>query len=1133
VTNQDKPRTRLQCEPLELRENPSTLFSDSFDSSSPPRLSPGWQTSGTGSFNTTRIISADGTNALASNGNNSTQSRLTHEQLQPVDAGVSVQVYSNTPTPVVLFARGQNLNSTNASYVGVQVRAGATQIDLVEMRGGQTTVLTTLRISAAVNSQWLLVKLQPTGTRLTASIQRQDTRQFLTAQGTWQTNATDALQATIPSATGTGAVGIARLPGGSGSVFVDDFDVTSPIPSTQTITQNFDSIRVGNRPADWSQWVSDGSAGFVTSNQRAESAPNAITNSGGTNTTSRTWLNSSQPADVQASASLYADSLIPATLFVRGQNMNSATPTFYGLTVTRGVEVRITATFNGQQSTLAKINSKEYVSGVWLRISLVASGTTLRAVVSRADTNQWLNQDGVWESYPQPALEVQDSSLRNGGFVGLQRHARTAGNITFDNIEIRTGGSTTGPALGVTTSQNTNSVRGDVTFQVTDASNSARRVEYRLNGKLRATANSAPHSWTLDSTTLPNAAHELVIRAFDHLGNPSTQTIRFTTTNTNPATPVYRPELPRKQSHIRIAQLAYSGNPMSSFEQQRLAQSVDLVIPNTRFLNTIETASPSTSQVIYSNISNLYLDLLQDWLSYADTNRLDRESAFYHVSEATPFSGSSPSSQPVTWLWGVYRQTGTSPPTDLTSNSRGGRTTQTEFGGAGTSLSIGTLDKFSELNFDLSRNAASGWSGIIEYVSAVNASGQPTQWKTLNLKTDTTNRLTRSGQWQFDPPADWVPSNNGGSERNYYIRMRSTSGTTAQSPVARTILGRDYVNARGSNAGTIPAFDYAADRDRDGYLNDAEYANRASGKNARFAYESRLFYPYYGQMRFVSNPSSVGFSRWASAYHTDLLRSQPLADGVFLDNSNGRLPFGTTRVVEGTTTYGTDYAEVVAAIGRTIGSKLVISNTAGGNADATPVTEESSGVFEEFLLRPTEVSWSGFNDVANLVSSRVSADSPSPYVILDSHPGTFRVTDERVRMGTLSYYYLLADPNKTMLMFFGGYSPSASWQETWIPAATTNVGQPRGEMRQFASGEDPENTRLSYRIYSRDYQNALVLYKPRSYTAGVGTGTTNDSTSTTHTLNGNYRRLNADGSLGPVINRVTLRNGEGVVLMKA
>ena len=68
------------------------------------------------------------------------------------------------------------------------------------------------------------------------------------------------------------------------------------------------------------------------------------------------------------------------------------------------------------------------------------------------------------------------------------------------------------------------------------------------------------------------------------------------------------------------------------------------------------------------------------------------------------------------------------------------------------------------------------------------------------------------------------------------------------------ILGREYT--KGS---TIPAFDAQADTDHDGYLNNAEYAKRRSGYDARFVYESRLFYPNYGPMRFATNVSDANF----------------------------------------------------------------------------------------------------------------------------------------------------------------------------------------------------------------------------------------------------------------------------------
>jgi hypothetical protein len=212
---------------------------------------------------------------------------------------------------------------------------------------------------------------------------------------------------------------------------------------------------------------------------------------------------------------------------------------------------------------------------------------------------------------------------------------------------------------------------------------------------------------------------------------------------------------------------------------------------------------------------------------------------------------------------------------------------------------------------------------------------------------------------------------------------------------------------------------------------------------------------------------------------------------------------------------------------------VVFTNTAGGRSDADPVAAVSTGVVEEFLLRPTDANWSAVQDTANLVASRLAADSPSPYTVLDTHPGSQSVTDPRVKLGALAYYYLVADPDRTMVMFFGGVSPAAPWMNTWVAAVGTDIGRPAGGMTVFAQGADPENDALGYRVFRRDYGNAVVLFKPRSYTAGVGTGSIGDATATTHQLGGSYRVLNADGTLGATVTSVTLRNGEGAILIKA
>jgi hypothetical protein len=418
---------------------------------------------------------------------------------------------------------------------------------------------------------------------------------------------------------------------------------------------------------------------------------------------------------------------------------------------------------------------------------------------------------------------------------------------------------------------------------------------------------------------------------------------------------------------------------------------------------------------------------------------------------------------------------------------------------------------------------------VLEYATATDASGNPTTWAILPTRSDTTAGLTRSGQVLFDPPPDWQAASVGGTARYFYVRIRTARAGTA--PVASSILGRDYVNARGTTTGVIPAFDRAADVDRDGYLNANEYARRAPGHDAYFAYESRAFFGNYGQMRFPTNPANLAFRGWTVDYHLRLLASQPLADGFFMDNSSGRPPVNPGDLLEPVTTYGADYGALLNALARAIAPRWILANTAGGNLDADDVIRQNVACYEEFAIRPLAHHYLQFEELAAMLQRRFTLRSPPPYVVLDSLPTGGSPTDARTQLATLSYYYLLADPETTFLNFYGGYEPSTPWTRHWSAAVAYDIGSPRGSWSTLATGSDSANSALVYRVFQRSFENALVLYKPLSYANGVA-GTLADQTATTHFLGGTYRPLRADGTLGPAVTSITLRNGEGAILIR-
>jgi len=1134
-------RVRLRPEQLESRENPAGAI-ESFDAIATPALPSGWQewsNDGSNVFDTKAAVGLGGTVGLTATAGSRTAGLAWNGSAVTGDTGAAASVKLDSLAPTFVFARGSNLVSPAPTYLSATITRGVS-LTLSETINGTTKVLGRVASpsTAYFSSNWARVSLVPSGSGVAVQVQRLDNGQFLTPQGTWQAAAVNAITATTAIPSASGLIGLGRSAAYSGTVALDNFEAlggsggsapSSPGGSPPEVDQSFDTTAAGSRPAGWSSWSSDAAAAFGVNAARAASPANGLRSTGGSTSAARAWADLDMPADVQASVAVYLENLVPAQLFVRGSNLNTAAPTYYGVTVTRGLDARLVKVVNGVTTSLGSIKSNSYFSSQWLRVSLVAEGDRLRVLLYRADTQQWLDSNGAWSSSPDFAIEKRDSSIAAGGKTGVARSAQYSGTATFDDFFAEEAAASHGPTFNLTSSQN-GTVKNDVTFSV-ESTDTVTRVEFRLNNQLRATAATAPAEWTFDSTTIANGTHTLAVRAFDAAGNFSTKEITFTVSNPN-SDPVPKPDIPRHYSHIRIAQLAYSSTPVgNAFEQTLLRNSVDLVVPNPQHLSTIQAAAPNTPQLIYTNVSNLYEGLLADWMDYARRNKLDPELAFYHVTQATPWSGASASSQPVTWFWSAH-QFANGSLTDQTAAIRGGRTANVNFGGAGTWTAIGSLDRFREMNVTMAVPAASGWSGVWEYVSAVDGNGNPTAWKTLTLKSDGTNGLRSSGTITFDPPSDWKPAKLGDSPSEFFVRMRSTAGTSGQAPQPRSILGRDYARANGGSSGAIPAFDYAADKDHDGYLNDTEFANRAAGKDARFVHETRLFYPYYGQMRFATNPASSAIRKWAAEYHVKLIGQYPLADGFFMDNAHGKVPFPGVSVIEPTTTYSSDSGALVAAVNRAISPKWVMSNTAGGRAEGDGIAAGSAAVIEEFLLRPLSSNWSEFGDVAELVARRLNADG-APYVVLDSLPTGGSTTDPRTQLATLAEYYLLADADRTMLMFYGGYSPSTSWIYHWSQAAAVSVGKPKAAMRTFATGADPQNSKLAYRVFSREYDNALVLYKPLSYAQGQGSGTLADATATTHQLGGSYRRVNADGSLGGVISSISLRNGEGAVLIKA
>lgn len=1128
---------RLVLEQFEERETPSAsvVSLQSFDSVVAPNLpadSEQWFGSN-GTLATSALKSFSGTQSLASNGGSAATSRFWLSD--PIDAanGVQATVLADSLIPIQIFARGQDLNSATPTYYAVQVTRGL-QIDLLRVDKGVPTTIGSITSASYLSGKWVRVSLEFDGNNLLVEVVCADTNQYLNATGAWSTTAASALRVADTTITADGFAGINRLARYAGSAYVDDFAILDTLAGA-SVSESFNSAATGGIPAGWSRWSSDGALGFGASSARAIEGL-GMQSAGISTRASRAWINEEFSSDVRAAASIYIESLIPAQIIVRGSDLATVNPDYYALTVARGLNVSLNKVINGVSTELTALTSSTYTSGVWVRASLTVQGNHLQARVQRLDNGMWLDKFGVWQSEPTAALDAFDSAIVGHGQAGLSRPNSYAGNVAFDNFEAGPGNNDiTSPNLNITVPGGGQDLTGQVTIGVTASDpGGIARLEYRIDGRLVKTATAEPYDWVLDTRNWNNGTHEIAVYAFDAAGNVAITTKSATFRN---APSFDLPNFDRHYSHIRVAALAYSGNPMGTTEKALLQSSIDLVVANPKYLSTIDQTSPDTPQLIYSNVSNLYQELLTDWLAYADRNNFSREEAFYHVSEATSFVGASASSQPVHWFWNVQRGplSGTTGFKRLVGEARDSALADVAFAEAGQAIYLGYTDEFREINFNLSSTKKSGWSYVVEYASAIDQSGAVSEWKTLTLNSDSTGSLAGSGRWTFDPPSDWKASIVAGSTASlFYVRIRTIAGTAAQAPVATSILGRDFVNAGGStSSGTIPAFDYAADVNRDGYLTDGEYTKRAAGKDARFEYESRLFYPFYGPMRFVIHPGGTAIQNWAADFHERLLAAEPLADGIFMDNSSGKNPIVGFKLIESSAAYGVEYSAMLATINRAINPHWVMANTSNGNADTDLVVRQVPATMEEFGIRAMAHNSTQFVDLAETIKRRQSATEPPGYLVIDSLSTGGSPISGRTRMATLAYYYLIGNPQSTMLMLWGGEEPASSWSRHWFNALTYNVGQPQGEYSLFATGKDPANTSLVYNIYQRAYDNALVLYKPLSSGKTLGNGTTADNTATTHLLGRSYRVLSVDGTLGAPVTSISLRNGEGVVLVKA
>ena len=231
------------------------------------------------------------------------------------------------------------------------------------------------------------------------------------------------------------------------------------LSSTVTV-DTFDNDAPRSTPSGWVQWSNETQPGFQVVNGAGFGSNNALVTSGDSNLASRTWLTSAYAKDAQVQADIYLNSPAPIELFARGANLATPTPTYYAVSVSRGMEVDLLQVNDGRTTVLATVVSSAYFSNKWVRVNFAVQGDELTVQVFRTDTAQYLGPDDLWHSVPTTAISMTDRVISNAGRVGLARESGYAGTIDADNFVYNSSPSITTPTSLLTQDFNSKLVSG-------------------------------------------------------------------------------------------------------------------------------------------------------------------------------------------------------------------------------------------------------------------------------------------------------------------------------------------------------------------------------------------------------------------------------------------------------------------------------------------------------------------------------------------------------------------------------------------------------------------------------------------------------------------------------------------------
>jgi len=504
--------------------------------------------------------------------------------------------------------------------------------------------------------------------------------------------------------------------------------------------------------------------------------------------------------------------------------------------------------------------------------------------------------------------------------------------------------------------------------------------------------------------------------------------------------------------------------------------------------------------------------------------------------------------------------------TDLTATAYSGLVTWQN------TMYVGYEEPFDQINLVFS-TAGSGITRAWEYWNG-------STWAALTTS-GTASGLTATGQVAFTPPSNWARKVINNSRNKYFVRCRITAATI--SPVTSSIKGDNWL--RGAN-NLARGWDPTSST----IINTGELRYNPippAGSAAKFPYQARI--SYYGSNHFIANPAdfqSIGGTSsrtWAkySAYAINALVAAGGQTGVMCDDgernvsSDGIASTSTDFVDKTSETWTvssaakyhdiTVYSNALNAASVGINSQTK-SDVLLGNFNLaeyySEVTKTGSSGAIAYSSGATTMSYDDYlparnpNGVVGIMIYNDSLSAPQ------NQPALAWDRSNRGPLVALSKH-LIAKNDNTIMSYYtqGGYvygntdevimTDGSTWHQatqgvppladvkrwgTWFPAMGVDIGIPdtagyNSGLRNLAwkVAGPPDNIGDVMPVYRRDYTKAIVLHRPASYSS---TAAHYSNYSTLMDLGGTYYPLSADGTTGTAVTSISLRTGEGAILMK-